>query len=533
MTRTIAILAAVAAVAAGAACARDIPAGQATLVVAVRNDFGGFNPITNTDLYTNELIDFALFTPLVQYDARLNPVPHLAESWDMEGDTAIVFHLRRDVTWHDGPPVTATDVTFTFDRAKAAESASLLGSVFLPNVSAAEAVDSFTVRFTFARPHAQAIEDFWWAPAPEHRLRDVPPDALRNAPFNRQPVGSGPFRFVEWIPNQRLELESNPDYPAGLGGPARTARVVLRIIPEASTLLTELITGTVHVDVPVLPDQYAQIERDPALRAVSFPGRTVYYVGWNNARPPFDDARVRRALALAIDRPAIIDRLLYGQGTVATSPIPPWSPVYPDEVAALAHDSAAAVALLAQAGWVDRDGDGIRENPAGRPLRFTLLAADDQLRRSVVEVLQSHLASVGAQADIRIAEFQSMIASHRARDFDAIFTNWILDNFQVGAAPFALFHSTEADKPGSANRSSVRDAGLDSLIDRAVASTDAQEQRAVWNALTLRLQQQQPITFMFWLNELAAYRTGVDGVTMDPRGELLSMSRWTLTGAAR
>jgi peptide/nickel transport system substrate-binding protein len=504
------------------------PADATSIVVGMRNDFGGFNPITNTDLYTGEVINYALFTPLLHYDASLNPVPHLAESWVEEGDTAVVMNLRRDVRWHDGEPVSAHDVAFTFERAKAPASASLIGSVFLPNVAAAAVIDSFTIRFSFERPHAQALEDFWWAPAPAHLLRDIAPAELRNASYNRRPVGSGPFRFVEWVSNERLVLESNPDYPESLGGPPASARVVFRVVSEASTLLSELITGGIAVDVPVRPEQFAQIRADPSLRALSWPGRTLYYIGWNNERPPLDDPVVRRALALAIDRQTIIEALLYGQGSVATSPIPPWSPVHPSSVQPLERDSAEAVRLLERAGWSDRDGDGVRENADGQPLRFTILASNDQLRRSVVEVVQSHLAAVGVTADIRIAEFQTMIAAHRGRDFDAIFTNWILDNFQVAAAPFALFHSTEADKPGSANRSTVRDPMLDSLIDRAIRSTDADEQQSIWRDMTQRLQETQPLTFMFWLNELAAYNGALSGVTMDPRGELLTIARWSL-----
>lgn len=500
-----------------------------TVVVGMRSDFGGFNPITNADLYTGEIINFALFTPLVQYDADLNVVPWLAESWEEQGDTAIVFRLRRDVRWHDGVPVTAEDVTFTFGRAKAPESASLLQSAFLADVASAEAIDSFTVRFRYARPHAQALEDFGWAPAPKHLLENVPPAELRNAPFNRQPVGSGPFRFVEHRANERLVLEPNPDFSPSLGGPPALTRVVFRIVPEASTLLTELVTGGVHVDIPVLPDQVERIRESEALRLYAYPGRTVYYIGWNNARPPFDDARVRRALAQAIDRAQIIEALLHGQGVPATSTIPPWSPIHPDEVEPLAYAPDSAAAALDAAGWRDRDGDGLRENAAGQPLRLTLLSSDDQLRRSVVEVIQAQLRRVGVDVQIRVVEFQTMLNDHRNREFDAVFTNWILDNFRVASAPFALLHTSEADRPRSANRSSVRDAQLDRLIEQAGAATDPEEQRRLWARFTERIRDEQPLTFMFWLNELAAVQSSLGGVEMDPRGELLTLRRWTLS----
>jgi len=528
--RRAAAVAALVALHALAACGGEVgPAGGGTIVVGMRSDFGGFNPITNSDLYTGELINFALFTPLVQYDADLNVVPHLAQSWQEHGDTAVVFELRRDVRWHDGRSVTAEDVVFTFERAKDPQTTSpLLGPVFLQHVAAAQVIDSFTVRFRYARPHAQALEDFWWAPVPRHLLETIPAAELRNAAFNRQPVGSGPYRLVEWRAAERLVLERNPDYPESLGGPPPSQRVVLRIIPEASTLLTELVRGGVHVDIPVVPDQVDQVGAESALRLFAYPGRTLYYIGWNNARAPFDDARVRRALALAIDRRDIIAALLHGQGELAESPIPPWSPVHPGGVAPVAQSIDDAVALLELAGWRDRDGDGIRENAEGAPLRFDMLSSDDVLRRAVVEVLQSQLRRVGADARIRIVEFQTMIADHRSRNFDAIFTNWILDNFQVAATPRALLHSAEADRAGSPNRSSVRDVELDRLIEQGEAATDPAEQRRIWHQFTMRLQQQQPVTFMFWLNELAAAHSSVTGVEMDPRGEFLTVARWSV-----
>jgi len=518
-----------------AGCGRDragAAAGGGSVVVGMRADFGAFNPIVNTDIYTDELIKYALFTPLIQYDAELRPQPYLAESWELEGDTAIVFRLRRDVRWHDGVPVTAEDVEFTFDLAKDPTTASLLASAYLSQVESAMVVDSFTIRFDFVRPHAQAIEDFWWAPVPKHLLEGIPADQLRTAPFNLSPVGSGPYRFVERRANERLVLERNPDFPVALGGPPALERVFFRIIPEAPTMLAELVTGGVHVDIPVSPDQAAQIRSNDALQLFPYPGRTFYYIGWNNRRAPFTDARVRRALALAIDRREIIDALLFGYGTPAVSPIPPWSPLDPG-VEPLPYDTAQAAGLLEQAGWTDRNRDGIRENAQGTPLRFTLMSSDAPLNRAVVEVVQAQLRRVGVAVDVRIVEFQTLLAQHRGRDFDAVFTSWVLDNFQVGSAPMALFHSRWANVPGSANRSSYANPRADALIESGIAETDPAAARRIWGDLTRLLQEEQPITFMFWLDELAAARRTVQNVEMDPRGELVSIARWSLAGGGR
>jgi peptide/nickel transport system substrate-binding protein len=503
--------------------------GGGTVVVGMRSDFGGFNPVTSSGQYDRELMNYALFTPLVQYDESLNVRPYLAESWELDGDTGVVFHLRNDVRWHDGHPVTAHDVEFTFNLAKNEQAASpLLGPVFLPYVASAQVVDDRTITFRFARPHAQALEDFRWPPLPHHLLQNVGAAELRNAPYNRQPVGSGPFRFQEWRANEQLLLVRNPEFPEALGGPAAAERVVFRIVPEASTMLTELLTGSIHVDISLAPDQAQQVQGGADTQLHSFPGKTVYFIGWNNARPPFADARVRRALGHAINRQEIVDALLHGQGEVAAGPIPPWHRLNPG-VEPLPHDVQQATQLLEQAGWQDRNRDGIRENASGQKLTFTLLSASDELRRGVVEVVQSQLRQVGADAQVQVMEFQTMLQNHKDRSFDAVLANWALDNFQAAAAPMSLFHSRQADIAQSANRSSVRIPELDAAMERAAAASDEGEQRAAWREVTQILQQEQPVTFMFWRNELAGSRREVRGVQMDPRGVFMSIAEWTVS----
>jgi peptide/nickel transport system substrate-binding protein len=503
------------------------------VVVGVRTDFGGFNPITNNDQYTDEVIKYALFTPLVRYNEQLEVEPYLAESWELQGDTGVVFHLRRDVQWHDGQPVTAEDVKFTFDLAKDPATASLIGSAYLPEVRSATVLDSHTIRFDFVRPHAQALEDFWWAPVPKHLLEGVDPKELRSAAFNRNPVGSGPYRFVEWRANDRVVMERNPDFSVALGGPPHLDRVVFRVIPEPATMLTELMTGGVHVDIPVAPAQVAQIDGGRGLRLFTFPSRTVYYLGWNTRRAPLDRAEVRQALAHAVDSQEIIDALLHGFGTPATSPIPPLSPFHPTEQRPIAYDPARAAALLDSAGWSTRNAEGIRINAAGQPLRFQLLVSDDPLNRSVVEVIQAQLRKVDVDARIQVLEFQTLLAQHRGRDFDAVFHNWVLDNFQVASAPAALFHSRWAATPGSANRSSYANPRADALLEAGATTTDPAEARRSWAQFVELLREEQPITFLFWKDELAAAQNRVQGVTMDPRGKLVGIAGWWLPGGAQ
>jgi peptide/nickel transport system substrate-binding protein len=502
--------------------------GGGTAVFAVLGDFQAFNPITNTHITTRDVELYMLYTPLVQFDSSLHATPYLAERWEL-ADSAVTFHLRRDVKWHDGRPVTAEDVKFTFDRAKDPETASgLVGSTYLAQVNSATVVDSFTIRFGFVAPHADALEDFWWAPVPKHLLESVPAAQLGQAPFNRRPVGSGPFRFVEWRQGNSLTLEANPDFPAGLGGRPMLDRVVFRVIPEATTLVTELLNGTADVIAyTLLPDQAAQVrsQEGQGFKLNHYPGREFYYIGWNNTRAPFNETAVRRALAMAIDKNRMIEGLLRGFGQPAHGVIPPYSPMYTDVAASDPHDVAQARRILAEAGWRDTDGDGIVEKN-GRPLRFTLLTnSENRLRQDVQQFVQQQLRQIGADAQLRTIEFQTMLQQHKARDYDAIITSWQLDTFRVD--PISLFSCAEAQRPGTANRAGYCNPAVDQLMQTGTRSTDAAQAKAVWQDFSQAILEDQPITTLFWMEDMAGVGPRLQNAGMDPRSKLVNVARWT------
>jgi len=499
-----------------------------TAVFAVLGDFQAFNPVINTHITTRDVELYMLYTPLVQFDSTLQPVPYLAERWEL-ADSGVTFHLRRDVKWHDGQPVTAEDVKFTFDMAKNPETASgLVGSTYLTQVNSATVVDSFTIRFGFVAPHADALEDFWWAPVPKHLLQSVPPAQFAQAPFNRRPVGSGPFRFVEWRAGNSLTLEANPDFPEGLGGRPALDRVVFRVIPEATTLVTELLNGTADVIAyTLLPDQAAQVRGQEAqgFKLNHYPGREFYYIGWNNTRPPFNETAVRRALAMAIDKSRMIEGLLRGFGQPAHGVIPPYSPMYTDVSASDPFDVAQARQMLEQAGWRDTDGDGIREKN-GRPLRFTLLTnSENRLRQDVQQFVQQQLRQVGADAQLRTIEFQTMLQQHKAREYDAIITSWQLDTFRVD--PISLFSCAEAQRPGTANRAGYCNPEVDQLMQVGTRSTDAGQSKAVWQDFSQAILRDQPITTLFWMEDMAGVGPRLENAVMDPRSKLVNVTRWT------
>jgi peptide/nickel transport system substrate-binding protein len=502
---------------------KGTPVQGGTAAISVLSDFQSFNPVTNTHLTSDDVIKHMLFTPLIQYDDKLQPIPWLAERWEL-ADTSVTFHLRRDVRWHDGQPVTAEDVKFTFDLAKDPSTASLLGSAYMNLVESAAVVDSFTVRFSFQSPHAQALDGFWWPPLPRHLLKDVPAAELTQHAFNRQPVGSGPFKFVEWRPTQSVTLEANPQFPEALGGRPNLDRVVFRIVPEATTMVRELINGTADmIGYTLLPDQGSQVQNQRGADLRHYPSREFTFFAWNNERPPFNDANVRRAMTMGINRQQLIDALLKGFGKPAVGMIPEWSPLY-TPMQPLPHDPAQARQLLAQAGYADTNGDGIVEK-GGQPLRVELtINSANRLHADIAQVVQQHLKQIGVDLQLRPQEFQSMLQQYKARQYQAVLANWSLDTFKVDPTP--LFSCAQARIANSANRTGYCNPQADQLMTRGLAATDAAQAKQIWAQYSQILQQDQPVTFLYWSEDLAGLGPRPQGVVADVRSKIVNIRDW-------
>lgn len=496
--------------------------GAAPLILGYTADLQTLNPLVSTDQNANDLIYHLLYTPLVTYDSTYRVRPWLAESWEFEGES-VVFTLRDDVRWHDGEPVTVHDVKFTFDMAKDESSGSPLGAVYLADVTDAEVLDPHRIRFTLASLGSQPLESFYWPPVPRHLLKDVPPEEMSRHAFGRSPVGSGPYRLVRWQAGEQLVFEENETFAPSLGGPPAIGRVLYRIVPERTTLLSEFMRGEVDVYGTIGPSEVERVEGAEGVGVVAFPWRMFTYIGWNTRREPFASAEMRTALALAIDREELREAVLGGRGAPASGPIPPWHPLATG-LPPLPYAPDSAAAILDAMGWRDSDGDGRRER-AGTPLEFTLLTVGTSpVLADVAQIVQAQLARVGVLVQPQLLEWQTVLGRHRARDFDAVLTNWVLDNFRVDPRP--LFHSSQAAREGSANRSSYANPVADSLMDLGVTLTDESEARSVWREFARILQRDQPITFLFWNEDLAGLRTGLEGVRMDARGELVTLPRW-------
>lgn len=510
--------------------------GGTGVVGAIGEMVGGMNALATVDYGANQYHQFVNLMTLVKLDENLEPVPYLAESWSLnEAGTELTFRLRDDVYWHDGERTDAHDVAFTYLRATNPETAfpnSAFWDHYVRGPDGVEVVDDFTV-IVRLEPHAEIL-DPWRTMGimPEHLLGDVPPTELASHPFGSVcPVGNGPFVFVSHRPTESWTFEANPAFPAGLGGRPYLDRLVYRVIPDQATLLTELLTGSVDVYLSVRPDQASAVVEDADTRLVAFDPREFTFVGWNTRRPQLADPRVRRAITLATDRAAVVQALLRGYGVVAETGIPPFHWGYDPTLQGLGHDPAAARSLLDQAGWVDRDQDGIRENAQGDPLELSVLYnAGNQDRQTIVELMQAELRSVGIDltpVGLEPGELARRVTSPSVRDFDGVALAWVHE-FRVDEKD--LFLSTRGDQP--LGFSGLDDAQLDSLLEQLPLLTDREAATPRWHAYQRRIVELQPWLYLFYAQKLTGVSNRLQGVEMDFRGEFMTVRDWWIQSPA-
>lgn len=501
-----------------------------TIVIGGQGEMPTLNPLAISDYVSDQVARFALFSTLVRYDEDLRPEPWLAESWSLSDDsTRLTFRLREGVEWHDGEPLTAEDVAFTFRMAKHPDVGYRARSYFA-RWDSVEVVDRHTARF-HVRPTAGLLYAWIATPiVPEHVLGDVPPGELAQHPFGtRNPVGSGPYRFVEHSQGDRWVFEANRDFPEEMGGPPHADRLIYRVVPDETTLLAEARSGNVDFYMKVLPSQLDRVRGDDGLDLVTFPFPSYGFVGWNTRRPLFEEAGVRRALTMAIDREEIVDAALNGLGRPATGPLGPWHWAYDSTWSPLPHDPDSARALLERHGWRDADGDGVRERD-GTEFAFELATNDTRQRRDVAVLVQSQLADVGVEASPAVREYASLVeaVTGPARDFDGVVLAFQPD---LVVDDRDLWACDRRDQP--MQFTGYCDEELDAVLDSLPRTIDRERRRRLLHRYNEIVYRDQPYSFLFFEDRADALRRGLEGVTMDARGELVTVQDWWLRPEAR
>lgn len=485
------------------------------------------NPLATVHPLSRQLQRFALFVTLTRLDSALAPQPYFARRWAWSANRQLLtLHTFASLRWHDGALVSAHDAAFTLEAARDPATA-FPRAAALASLDSAWAVDDSTLVLRFRSAQGTLPVILAEMPlAPAHLLAQLPRAELRRAPFARAPVGCGPFRFVRREPGIEWRFARDTAFPLALGGPPKVAALSIVVIDEPTTKLAGLVSGDLDV-AGIAPTMATQAARDPALRVLSYPVLFTHTLVFNTMRAPLDDARVRHAVGLAINRARIVELALAGQGSVATGPLPPDHPLaLPVQSSDVSRTDPRADSLLDVAGWL-RGADGTRAR-GGAPLVLTLrfVGSGDNL---VEQLVQADLAARGIRVELRAMEMGAFLAEARRADkrFDLLLTG-IPGDLALSHLS-AMFDGREAGGP--LDYAAFHQPELDADFAKLRKATSSEAQAAAWRDVLARLARDEPVAWLVHARGVQGLARRVGGVTMDLRGELPTVAAWT-RGAA-
>lgn len=517
------------------------------------------NPLTSNDATSSTILGH-IFESLLDRDPEtLKLRPLLAESLpEVSADhLTYTFHIRKDAHFSDGKPVTGEDVLFSVKAIKCSKVNAPFVRVYFASITDAVLTDPYTIRFTASEPYFKNESVLGGITVmPKHHydpngyldkatVRQLAEDdpavegaAARfadhfNRSYFRDPLGSGPYRFVEWKTGQQVVLARNPDY-WGYGHPEIESphldRMVFRIINNSDAALVAMKGGDLDM-LGLEPLQH--LRQTSGARFTEQFGKLIYYspgytyIGWNNDHPLFGDPRVRRAMTMLTDREAMVKTILFGLGTLVDSPIYRFRPEYDDTLIPPPYDPEAAVALLAEAGWKDTDHDGLLDkaiNGKRVPFSFEIkINSGNDIRKSVALTLQDSLKRNGIEVKVREVDWTIFLDDVRSHRFDAVILGWAMSVDEPDA--FQVWHSSQIENKGS-NFIGYRNARVDELLTAYRREFDETRRVELYREFQHILNEEQPYTFLFLGKSVLAYHKRFRNVEALPIGGVVPTRWW-------
>lgn len=469
-----------------------------------------------------------LFTGLTRFDQRGNVIKDLAADFTVAEDGKTwTFQLRPDARWHDGTPVVADDVVYTVGVAQdRAYRGPFAGSFAGATV---ERVDPRTVRFVLPDVFAPFLEATTIPLLPSHLLRDVTTSQLPSHQFNVQPVGTGPFR-LESRDDTRVVLVRNDSFYRVERSRPYLDRIVLRLYPDRSTAIEALARKEVQGVGGLLSFEADRVRRIRETATFYFPSdeATVLFFNLTPERPTFRDRAVRQAIARALNRPRMVQLATDGHASVTDVPVPPSSWAYARDANSPRYSYAPeqARADLDAAGWIDHDGDGVRDK-GGVPLRFSLLANDDPPRVATAEEIARDLEAVGMDVTLEVVSFGELVDKRaRERSFDAMV---LAVSAGMDPDPYTFWHSSQAKDPGL-NFTGYTTLGMDRVLEQARRTLDQAARRELYAEVFRQLAEDVPAVYLYFADYTYAVDRGVHGLRIapvaDPSHRFWSVEEW-------
>jgi peptide/nickel transport system substrate-binding protein len=507
--------------------ATGTPHQGGTVVTAWPSEPAGVNEIILPSTQSTHELLFRLFLHLLeeQSDFDQHPPtfkPDLARSYEWSADhKTLTFHLRDDVVWSDGVPVTADDVRWTW-QAHVSPDVVWEQAEAKKSITDVEAVDPHTVRFHFSHVYAKQLLDAnEGVVLPKHAWEKLPFKEWRKSGdwFKQHLVVDGPFTIGSWQPQQQVVLQRNERYYEK--GLPRLDRVVMRMVPSQSAALTQLMNGEIDFVPQIAVGDVKRAQSAPNVQLIALWFNIYVAVGWNNENPLFQDPEVRRALTLGIDRKTIVETLLGPYGRVADSPVLTMVWAHDSALKPLPYDPTEAKRILAAKGWKDTDGDGVLDK-GGKPFRFELITnAGNQLRADATVMIQDQLKKIGVQAVPRQVEFNTLASQTTDGKFEAAIIGFTMD---TSLDMTGNFHSRSIAE--GANYVRYRNPEMDRLLEAAENQPDVLAERPYLNQIQQLVARDQPVTFLWESQRLTAVSKRVKNVHPNLGYSFFNLKEW-------
>jgi len=483
-----------------------------------------FNPLYSLDESSSQL-EGMLFDGLVTVDEQLRPKPHLAEKIQQsENGLEYTVTIRRGVKFHDGKELTADDVVFTYSIPLSPDYNGERSSDF-EMIESIEKLDKYTVKFRLREKDASFLPvTLSYGILPKHLLKNVQVAKLKEHKFNTsQPVGTGPFRFVKWEKNGFVELAANEHY--FLGKP-RIKSIKYKIVHNQEVLYEQLKNGEVHYAPEIELTNVKKIKRLRGLDVQSNISHSYVFIGWNEKNELFQDKKVRQALTMAINRKAIVRKILHRQGKEAHIPETPIASIFTDEIQTLKYNRREAKKLLKEAGWEDTDRDGILDRE-GKDFSFTLKTnKGNVVREKVALLVQKQLKEIGIDVKTEFWEWEDLIKqiSPPNWDYDALILEWSLSKFPNH---FDIFHSSQREY--GLNFVWWENEQADLLLSKSRKIMDESERKQIYKEIFQIIEDEQPYTVLYYPKEFRALPERLNGYIFHPKNYFYKVHEWSFS----
>lgn len=495
------------------------PAHGDSIVVSSIGDATTLIPIVASDSASHDICGL-VYNGLIKYDKDLNIVGELAKSWEVKEDgQVIIFYLHNNVKWHDGVPFTAEDVRFTYEKLIDPDVRTPYSGDF-SKIESLEVLDPHTVKVTYKEPFSPALSSWGMWIMPEHILKD---EDLNTTTYSRNPIGTGPYKFLRWKTAQRIDLVANDDY---FEGRAHIDRYIYRIIPDTATMFLELQAEGIDM-MGLTPLQYRRQTDNSFFKThynkFRYPAFGYTYLGFNQLDDKFKDKRVRQALNLAVDKQELIDGVLMGLGRVCTGPFVPESWAYNKDVKPKTFNPEKAKELLREAGWRDTDNDGWLDMD-GKAFEFTILTNQgNEQRKLAAEIIQHRLSGIGIKVKIKIVEWSVFLTEFvNKKRFEAILLGWGLSR---DPDCYDIWHSSKT-REGEFNFISYKNDEVDRLSEEGRRIFDQESRAAIYHEIHKILYDEQPYMFLWVADALPIVHRRFKGIRPAPAGIGYNFIEW-------